>query len=262
MGWELNSYGQIAEKFDPQKMGQSLYFAGNQEIETMAQITFPEDPSRLLENKYLQESSITTILATLESWGLKGILLEMPFIDQESHSKLFEYVHNIATHVAANNMQTFLALPWQEELDYSQLSTEVDYLVLRSPNHLNEAGPLASAPLLEKILQDVVQTVPKEQIILALPNTGFDWPKVGSPVKLSHQEVLELAAHQGASIKWDAESKTPYFYYGSGHEVWFENRYSFNYKLELVNKYDLAGVAFLELGYEDPEIWEILNKTF
>ena len=73
---------------------------------------------------------------------------------------------------------------------------------------------------------------------------------------LSHEQVMDLAARQGAKIRWDSVSMTPYFHYGNGHEVWFENRYSMKYKLELVAKYNLAGAALGNLGQEDPEIWD------
>ena len=48
---------------------------------------------------------------------------------------------------------------------------------------------------------------------------------------------------------------TPYFHYGNGGEVWFENRYSLKHKLELVAKYQLGGAALANLGQEDPELW-------
>ena len=67
---------------------------------------------------------------------------------------------------------------------------------------------------------------------------------------------MELAAAQGAKIRWDSASLTPYFQYGNGREVWFENRYSLKQKLELVSKYKLAGTALVNLGQEDPAVWE------
>ncbi len=261
-GWRLNSYGQIDELFDPQKMGQSLYFAGNQEIETIAMISFPEDSSRFIDNKYLQETTISNILATLENWGLKGVMLEIPSTKEENLTKLLHYVSALASQLSVNNMQILVSLPWGEDVDYAAFSTEVDYVVLRNPNQYTNPGPLTSALLLEEMLEEVVKTLPVNKTILALPNVGFDWSKTGNPSKLSHKEILELAAEQGASIKWDANAKSPYFHYGSGNEVWFENRYSLNYKFDLINKYDLAGVALSELGYEDPEIWRTLAKNF
>jgi len=38
LGWTLDSYGGLSADFDPQEMGRSLYFAGNQELETFAHV--------------------------------------------------------------------------------------------------------------------------------------------------------------------------------------------------------------------------------
>ncbi len=96
-----------------------------------------------------------------------------------------------------------------------------------------------------------------------MANVGLDWPETGQPTVLSHGgEVLELAARRGADIKWDNASQTPYFRYGAGHEVWFENRYSIKHKLELAAEFRLAGVAFMQFGLEDPDVWNVLAETY
>jgi spore germination protein len=43
------------------------------------------------------------------------------------------------------------------------------------------------------------------------------------------------------------------------HQVWFENSRSLAYKLDLVNKYDIKGVAIWRLGQEDPGYWQVLR---
>jgi len=72
---------------------------------------------------------------------------------------------------------------------------------------------------------------------------------------------MELAAQEGVSVKWHSQYKVPYFSYGNGNQVWFENRYSTKYKLDLVKKYDLAGIALWRLGQEDPAVWETISKA-
>ncbi len=128
--------------------------------------------------------------------------------------------------------------------------------MLRSAPELTEPGPSAAQPELDRMLAEVTQAVQAGKIILALPTSGLDWPRAGQARVLSHAEVMELAAAQGAKIRWDSASLTPYFQYGNGREVWFENRYSLKQKLELVSKYKLAGTALVNLGQEDPAVWE------
>src|SRR5699024_10743216 len=69
LGWQLNSYGELVADFDGEQMGKSLYFAGNQQLETYAHLEISQNPSRLITNTYLQEQSSLKIIQTLQEWG-------------------------------------------------------------------------------------------------------------------------------------------------------------------------------------------------
>jgi len=45
------------------------------------------------------------------------------------------------------------------------------------------------------------------------------------------------------------------------HEVWIENHVSLKPKLELVDKYDLGGIAIWRLGKEDPDNWRVIREV-
>ncbi|MGZ4161931.1 MAG: glycosyl hydrolase family 18 protein, partial [Neobacillus sp.] len=44
------------------------------------------------------------------------------------------------------------------------------------------------------------------------------------------------------------------------HQVWFENSYSLQFKLNLVEKYNLQGIGIWRLGLEDPKYWSAIPK--
>lgn len=261
LGWQLDSYGGIQANFDPEEMGRALYFAGNQELETLAHLTLPPSLNHLLVNPSLQTKAKDNILAVLQEWGLKGVMLDLDYEPGTNEQELFAFLQNLADALQQKELQIVLSIPWNASLDYGKISAAVDYLVLKSPNskQMLHAGPLASAIDLEDILAKVTAQMDSNKLMVLLPTGGLSWPKSGLPTHLSHQDVLELAASKGANVKWDAETKTPYFQYGSGSEVWFENHYSLKYKFDLVKKYNLAGLALDGLGQEDPEIWPSLQ---
>lgn len=259
-GWKLDSYGGLVANFDPQEMGRSLYFAGNQELKSYGHVELSSNPSRILNNAYLQENSKEQLVNMVEEWGLKGLLIELNYVPGSEQAQLFEFIKSLATTLESKGFKTLLGLPWNEDIDYLAASKVVDYIVLRSATEKNAPGPLAPLPELEASLKAISKTVDPNKIILALETSGLDWSRTGTSEKLSHEEVLELAARQGANVRWDADSMSPYFQYGNGREVWFENRYSLKYKLELVPKYRLGGIALLNLGQEDPEVWATISS--
>lgn len=257
LGWQLDSTGRLRAQFDPQEMGRSLYFAGNQELETYAHVHLKEYPALLLADPQLQEAAKGSLVEMVQEWGLKGVILELGFTPAPGQSELYQFVQTLQAELGSRGLRTLLALPWQEGVDYAAASAAADYLIIQPMESL-EKGPLAPLPRVEGMLAQLVQEVDSRKIVLALTTSGLDWSPQGSGQTLSHREVLELAAHQGAAIRWDAQAKSPFFHYGSGHEVWFENRYSLKHKLELVPKYKLGGVALANLGEEDSEMWTSL----
>ncbi|HBN95772.1 MAG TPA: hypothetical protein DDZ66_05690, partial [Firmicutes bacterium] len=154
---------------------------------------------------------------------------------------------------------TMVALPWDATIEFKAAARAVDYIVLESARASTDqqSGPLTSIAEMEAMLQEITHLVHPDKIILAVSTGGLHWSRTGIPSALSHQEVLELAAREGASVKWDTNSKAPYFQYGAGREVWFENRYSVKYKLDLIKEYNLGGLALRDLGQEDSDIWTL-----
>lgn len=260
LGWQLDSYGGLRAEFDPEEMGRSLFFAGNQEMDTYANVVVYSNPSRLLSTSNLRQNSITQFKEVLKEWGLKGVLLNIAYVPEEEQTDLIGFLGQLALSLRHEGLKTIIALPWDSSIDYATAAETVDHIVLESalPVAAKEPGPVAAITRVETMLKEVISLIPAEKIILAVSTGGHHWSRTGLPSPLSHGDVLELAANQGASVKWDADSKTPYFQYGGGSEVWFENRYSVKYKVDLVQEYNLGGLALRDLGQEDSAIWPTL----
>lgn len=264
LGWTLDSYGGIHADFDPEAMGKSLYFAGNQEVETFAHLAVSKAPTQLLTSPSLQQKTISNLIQLIQDWGLKGVFIDLSFLPASGDDQLFAFLETLQVNLGEKGLKSMLAVPWQEGFPYKKAAATSDFLVLKAildPLRVS-ARPLASAEELEAILKTLTAQIEPKKLIVALNTGGYVWPRAGLPTALSHVEILELAASKGASIRWDTASKSPFFNYDNGYEVWFENRYSMKYKFDLVKSYNLAGLALLTLGDEDPEIWGTIAKTF
>jgi spore germination protein YaaH len=78
--------------------------------------------------------------------------------------------------------------------------------------------------------------------------------------------MYNIAATNNAAVLWDDISKSPYFNYtdtsGITHSDWFENGQSLGYKLDLVNSYNLNGIAIWRLGLENADYWTSIKTKF
>ena len=63
---------------------------------------------------------------------------------------------------------------------------------------------------------------------------------------------------------WDENTKQNYVEYSNGkytYQMWIEDAKSIREKLNLINKYELAGGAFWEKDRETEDIWNVTKEV-
>lgn len=280
--WGLNSYGELTADFDPAKLAEVLLFAGNQQIETYALIhnmqngTFDSRVvSALLNNEIASNRAIDQIHQVLLEWGMTGVNIDLENVPASDRQALSNFIANLSDKLHTDGLKVTMAVPaktadnatnsFSGAYDYRELGRHVDQLVIMAYDQHYRGGPpgpIASAKWVEEVVKFAVNEISSTKIILGIPNYGYNWPPAGLATGMTYNQIMDLAAKEGATIRWDNDARVPFFKYGNGHELWFENRYSIKYKLDLVNEYDLNGIALWRLGQEDQGIWETIDQTF
>jgi spore germination protein len=151
--------------------------------------------------------------------------------------------------------------------DYAALGRVVDYLVIMTYDQhagWSGPGPVADINWVRDTVEYTLTVVPPAKVLLGLGGYGYDWSD-GRCLEVEAATVPAEAAQRGATIEWDATAKVPYYVYysagGARHEVWYENSYSVDHKIALVNEYGLGGVALWALGQEESRFWQVINGT-
>lgn len=153
--------------------------------------------------------------------------------------------------------------------DYKALGEIVDRLIIMTYDRhfaTSKPGPIAPAPWVEENIQKLLQEdqVPPEKILLGLADYGYDWPASGAGTMLSEKKAFETAAQFKAEFEWDDTAQVPFVKYtdaGKGHTIYLENSYSATFKFQMVQKYNLKGVAIWRLGGETDRFWVMLKEV-
>ena len=103
-----------------------------------------------------------------------------------------------------------------------------------------------------------------------MPNYAYDWaiPWVEGTTAntITNTRALEIALENGATIMFDNRAQAPYFNYtdsnGQRRVVWFDDARSTDARLNLVTKYNLAGVSFWTINNYYPVNWAVLESKF
>ncbi|MCD6109485.1 S-layer homology domain-containing protein [bacterium] len=129
--------------------------------------------------------------------------------------------------------------------------------------------PVAPYYWVEDVIKYAVTKVPKEKIYLGVPFYGYGWSdKFFSTYTYATIELI--LSKYGVNFQYDPLQKTNRLFYVSEfdtrdpkvpHEVWFENHVSLDAKIDLVKKYNLAGIAIWRLGKEDKANWQSIRKN-
>jgi len=128
--------------------------------------------------------------------------------------------------------------------------------------------PVAPYYWVEDVIKYALAKVPKEKIYLGVPFYGYGWSDDFFST-YTYATIELILSKYGVNFQYDPAQKTNRLFYVSEfdkrdqkfpHEVWFENHVSLEAKLDLVKKYNLAGIAIWRLGKEDKGNWRSIKK--
>ncbi|MFQ5751266.1 MAG: glycosyl hydrolase family 18 protein [bacterium] len=167
---------------------------------------------------------------------------------------------------------------WRAGYDLKALAEIGDFLsVMTYSQHTRRTppGPNAGIPWVIKNIKYFLTEVPREKLSLGIPVVSKHWYTEQDDDKylaqarswsegLSYSEAVALTERFNAEISWLEDQKVPFTFFENGglfEYIFFENGRSFQHKLDLVLQNKLRGFSVWVIGYEDPEVWRILEKA-
>lgn len=237
----------------------------------------------ILTNQQVQDNLINNVVETLRSKNYYGLDIDFEYIFPEDREEYNNFLRKVVARLRPLGYSVTSALAPKTSADQPGLLYEAhDYPVHGALlNHVilmtyewgyTYGPPKAVAPINEviKVLNYAVTAIPRDKILMGIPNYGYDWtlPYVkGSAARtLSNTAAVDLAARYGAVIRYDEKSQAPFFNYFDAsrrqHVVWFEDARSMDAKLRLANRYNLGGVSYWTINRFFPQNWLVLNSLY
>jgi spore germination protein YaaH len=227
----------------------------------------------VLADKGLRTLAISNLENYIKQYNLDGINIDFEMVPAEDRDNLTAFMQELSARLKPQGYIISIdVFPKQDETndvsiayDYKELAKYADkIMVMTYDNHgtWSEAGPVADIQWVEDNLKYALKFIPKNKLYLGVAGYGYDWSSKGVE-SLEYSGTMNLVRQFSANVLWDDAAKSPHFSYtgqdGVSHQVWFENKQSLGYKLDLVNKYDIAGAALWKLGEEDPGAWQVFK---
>lgn len=275
--YTTDAYGNISGMIPTNQ----ITYANSKNIKTLAMITNNFDGNiakALLESSINRQALIKNILSALKSNNYKGVNVDLEGLYYYDRSYLTTFMRELYTSLHSQGFYVTMAvpakttdgptLPWSGAYDYASLAQYTDQVVLMTyDEHYpgGKPGAIASIGWVENVIKYAITVIPKTKLLLGTADYGYDWSSKGTKA-YGISAIYNLASTYGATIKWDSVSQSAYFSYSDSakilHTVWLENAESLRFKLNLVNSYNLSGIAIWRLGLEDASYWTSIKTKF
>lgn len=238
----------------------------------------------VLTDPAVQDRLVADILEMIRSKDFAGLDVDFEYLTADLAAPYAEFLARMQRELAPQGRFVWAALapktsPSQRGLlyeghSYGQIGAATDAVLLMTYEWGYTYGPpMAVAPLpnVRAVLDYAVTEIPREKILLGIPNYGYDWPLpfVQGETRadsISNQEAILRAIRYGAEIQYDERAQSPWYRYtdeeGRSHEVWFEDARSMEAKLRLLAEYGFQGAGYWNIMRPFPQTWLVLAALY
>jgi hypothetical protein len=141
--------------------------------------TWREDVGAFLENEQGRERFRHEIAIFLAQDRYKGLTLDIEAFPEKYQPGFLKLVEELSTDLHRRNMKLYVSVPINNrDFDYEFMAKHADGLILMNyDQHFpgGEPGAVAGQDWFTRNLQSALKEIPREKIICAIGNYGYDW---------------------------------------------------------------------------------------
>ncbi|MCM1126398.1 MAG: glycosyl hydrolase family 18 protein [Lachnospiraceae bacterium] len=208
------------------------------------------------------------------AYELDGINIDFEQISSDCGEHFTEFIRELSIPCRQNGLvlsiDNYVPMGGTDHYNRTEQGIVADYVIIMGYDEhyagSKEAGSVASINFVEKGIEQTVAQVPAEKVINAVPFYTRIWETkdgaIGSQA-VGMDVAEEYVRAHNIAVEWDETTCQNYGEYtadGSLFQVWLEDERSIEVKLNIMEKYQIAGVASWRLGFEKPEIWDQIES--
>lgn len=217
---------------------------------------------------------IDKLVQTALEYDLDGINIDFEGLSQDTGEHFIQFIRELSVLCRENgivlSVDNYVPMGYTDHYNRGEQGVFADYVIIMGyDEHYNgspEAGSVASIGFVEDGIRKTVEQVPAEKVINAVPFYTRIWKSEGA--NLTSEAVgMEMAeqfvSNHNIEVRWDETTCQNYGEIQEGgvfYQVWLEDEHSIEAKLNIMEKYHIAGVASWKLGFEKPSIWDVIGN--
>src|SRR5580658_4587360 len=204
----------------------------------------------------------------------RGLMIDFESFPKKGQPGYIALLNELSSDLHAKGMKLYVSVQVRNvDFDYKAISAAADGVVIMNyDEHYpgGAPGPVASQDWFSDNLDSALEEIPKQKLICAIGNYGYDWverPKKGKlPPGVADKTVSVQDAWVGArdseeDIDFDGDALNPHFSYRDDdnfrHDVWFLDAVTALNEMRAAQTLGIQTFALWRLGAEDRSLWRV-----
>lgn len=239
--------------------------------------------SSILPNSDYRETAIKQLLSYMSIYNLDGLNIDIEMLNAEDSDSYVQFFRELYPYMKAEgkylSVDVYVPSAWTEHFRREDVAKSVDYFCMMSYDEHTSAekiGPVASIDFVEKSIVDSLELMPKEKLVLGIPFYTRIWKTEIIDGKVVDSKVgdygldtaMKRFEENSATTIYDSKTGYNYSEYTTiedgnavTYKAWLEDDKSLQQKVELVNKYQIKGVAGWRRGLQSDTTFSMINDT-
>lgn len=227
-----------------------------------------------LSNRTSREHLIQKLIEEAARVGLDGINVDFETLTQEEAPHFIQFIRELSISCRKNNLVLSIDDPVPQFTSFYNRKEQgivADYVIIMGYDEhtdgTEKAGSVASLPFVEEGIQQTLKEVPKNKVINGVPFYTRLWftDNAGTVTSeiMGMDQADKIVAEMGMEKYWNKEVSQNYAELATDnglYQIWLEDEQSLDAKMQLIQKYELGGVAEWKLGFERADVWNTISQ--
>ena len=237
--------------------------------------TYDVDIREILSYTSKRQKLIEGLISAAQALGVDGINVDFEQVPEDAGEDYIEFIRELSIPCRANGLvlsvDNYVPKGYNSHYHWKEQGVVADYVIIMGYDEhyggSQETGSVASIGYVEEGISTMLQYVPAEKVVNALPFYTRIWETTSEGVQsqaVGMTAAENFLAQRGVETVWDETTCQNYAEFeedGARFQVWLEDEQSLQAKLGVMKEYGIGGVAAWKLGYESghPEVWAAIS---
>ncbi len=230
------------------------------------------DTSKLMNSETARENFIKNMLKIAQDNKLDGINIDFEAMKTDDKELYTQFIRELCPIFRKYGIKVSVDMYFVAYMERGEIGKAADYVALmgydQRGNWSSEAGSISEISWVESNVKSLIEDskISANKIILGVPFYTRLWIDNASAGTLttkvySMNSCNEFLKTNSLTKNVDEKSGQNYAEYTKGnvtYKLWIEDDYSMKNRVDIINKYKLAGISGWQRGLETNDIWDVI----